>query len=585
MINFSRKPTVTNACWTLAATDPAAARTLADELAIHPVVARLLAQRLSAPTAAAARSFLQPQLSDLHPPEDLPDMDRAAQRLAAAVGEQQRVIVYGDYDADGVTATALTVRMLNALGLQAGHYLPCRLEEGYGISDRFVEQAISQKPALIVTVDCGTAEAERIARLVEAGIDVIVTDHHEAGSDALPPALAVVNPKREREGRELAGVGVAFKLAWATCRAVVGAEKVGERLQQALLSMLPLVAVGTIADVMPLLGENRVLAVYGMQGLRRGLAGLKALMRIARVEPNEITARAVAFGLAPRLNAAGRMGEAELALKLLLADDRGEAGELAERLDRHNRDRQELCRAIQDEAKAAVEAELGEDAAAIVVAREGWHEGVIGIVAGRLAEDYGLPAAVIALDRYTGTGKGSARSVDGLNLYEAMDGCRERFLSFGGHEQAAGFAIAAQEVDALRAALDRRCRQQAKEKALQPTLALDAEVGLDDLDERLARALELLAPFGEGNPEPRFLCRGVTVRGEPATMGRENRHFSWHAERGGACWRAVVFNNTDWLRAIDAGTRCWDIVYTPYINRFRGKESLELRIVVMRPAG
>lgn len=585
MLNFIRMFSASPR-WELMPPSPSPVREFAQALGVSDLTASILQGRLQTSDPEEARAFLCPALTDLHSPKLFRDMDTASARLAKAIKSGEKVVVYGDYDTDGVTATAILVRLLRALSADVAYYLPCRMEEGYGISDSFVETARQTGVKVVVTVDCGVSEQERVAKLMQSGIDVIVTDHHEPGGEALPQATAVVNPKREDATypfRELVGAGVAFKLAWAVCQALTGSEKVGDRLQEVLLGLLPYAAVGTIADVAPLVGENRVLVTFGLRAMMRASAGLKALIVACGDDPAKLSARDIAFHVAPRLNAAGRMGDARLALELLLSDDEEEARRLALELDEKNRERQQLCRTMLDEARAEAVArhDLDQDAA-IVVARVGWHEGVIGIVAGRLCDEYRRPVAVVALSAEKG--KGSARSVEGVNLYEAMALSKRMFKSFGGHEQAAGFSIAPGDIDTFRNELVEHCREQFVSRGVESKLTIDREVRLGELSVEVARELKMLEPYGHGNSKPLFLCRNVHVAGRPALMGREQKHFSFNASQDQIAYRAVVFNNTKWMQEMDRGVRNWDIVFRAELNEFRGLCRLELGIEDMHPA-
>lgn len=566
----------------------------ANELGVLPLTARLLALRLPDPSLAAARAFLDPTLGDLHPHDRLPAIEPALERLIRAVRGRERIVVHGDYDTDGVTATAVLVRILRALGAEVEYHVPCRLEEGYGIAASFVDGAKARGVGLVVTVDCGISEHEPIAALQAAGIDVIVTDHHEPGDQALPPALAVIDPKRADSAypfRELTGVGVAWKVGLALCQAIIGSPKVGPDLQGVLLQTLAYVALGTIADVAPLVDENRTLVHYGLRSLARAgqeteMAGLEELKRISRVKAVVPTVRDVSFGLSPRINAAGRMGDAELALRLLLEDHPLRAAELAAELDRHNSQRQTLCQRQRLAAEAQVLA-MGDLAGhgALVVAETGWHEGVSGIVAGRLAETYNRPAIVIALPEDGGPGKGSARGVPGVNLYAALAASRERFLRFGGHEQAAGFSIEADQVDGLRREVDAACLAQLRHVPPPPPPRPEAVVALADVaDPRQAREIARLAPFGEGNPAPLLGVPAIRAC-QPKAMGREEKHFRFTAAAEGASLPAVVFNDTAPLRRMDdEGILDWDLVATLEINGYWSTPRPELRVAAMTPA-
>ncbi len=568
--------------------DPGAFRTeLEGRFGLSPVAAAVLASRLDEPSIDAAERFLNPRLTDLLPAWDLEGMRPAADRLARALRGKERVIVHGDYDADGVTACALLVRVCQALGHAITPYIPSRMEEGYGLSDAFVRTALAESADLVVTVDCGIHEGERIGELMSGGVDVVVTDHHEPGGVAPPHACAVIDPKLpgSRYGfPHLAGVGIAFKLAWAVCETMAGSAQVGPTLREALLGVLPLVALGTVADVAPLVGENRILVRYGLQSMLRPGPGLAALLEVAGATGRPISVRTLSHQLAPRINAAGRMGLAERALALLLEEEPARAAEQAEELDRENRARQKLCQELQAEAEDLLAREDSHDRAAIVVAREHWHEGVVGIVANRLVEAYGRPAAVIALDPETGIGKGSARSLPGIDLYAALERAGEHLVQFGGHELAAGFQLRADSVPAFGRALSEACDALAGGRTIRPELAVDAGLPLPAATAELHAELARLAPFGERNPEPCFLAAGVTVPQPARTFGNGGRHFSFSAAQGGAVRRAVAFGRPEWLPLVERSGARLDIVYALQMNDYYRPARLELRVVDLRPA-
>ena len=572
--------------WALRPDRNADAKILAEQLNLSLVTAKVLALRVGN-DIQKARNFINPVLSTLLSPFKMRDMDIATKRIVEAIRSKEHIIVFGDYDADGVTATAILITIFAELGADVSHYLPSRMEEGYGISSAFIEHAKATGTSLVVTVDCGTSENENIDKLNALGIDVIVSDHHEPGGQDLPNALAVINPKRDDASypfRDLTGAGVSFKLAWAVCETYIGAQKIGKPLREALLSVLPFVTIGTIADVAPMTGENRVMVSFGLNRIGSSFPGLRALLQVSRVDPVKATSRDIGFAIAPRLNAAGRLGDADLALNLLVAKSDEDAEELAFILDNKNKERQALCQETLKHARDIVDREYNvEKDSVLVVCADEWHEGVIGIVAGRLSDDYNLPVAVISFNS-EGKGKGSARGVPGLNLYKAISYSRERLLTFGGHEQAAGFAIDKSEIEAFRSELDQQCKKQIEKNKIEYTLDIDCEVDLTDVNDSLLRELRMLAPFGEGNPQPVFLCRGIRVSGSPRLMGRENKHFTFNATKNRTAYRAVVFNNIKPLEMIDRGIRKWDIVFSLNFNDFYDPPRLELRIIDMQPA-
>ncbi|MDR0363123.1 MAG: single-stranded-DNA-specific exonuclease RecJ [Planctomycetota bacterium] len=565
-------------------------RDLSGKFKISEILAAIIAQRVSPLSDENVASFIKPSLNSLASPWLMDGMDGAVDRLVLAVQQRQKTVVYGDYDTDGVTACALMIRACRAIGYHLDYRLPSRFEEGYGISPDFVKKAIAEKVDLVVTVDCGTSEHENIRILAENGVDVIITDHHEPGDRELPPAAcAVLNPKRTDSSypfRELTGVGVAFKLAWALYERLAGSPKVGEQRRDALLSLLPLVAIGTIADVAPLIGENRSAVSWGLKMMHTASPGISALLDVCRLGAGDLTSRSIAFSLSPRLNAAGRMGAADLSLELLIEDDPRVARELAECLDRQNVERQALCQTILEEAARTAEDthDLERDAA-ILVAKDGWHEGVIGIVAGRLTEIYNKPAAVVSFPDGQAKGRGSARAVHGLNLYQAMANSRRHLLSFGGHELAAGFTVRRDELSGLRESFLRECGLQIEQKRISPTLMIDMELRLSDVNNSLVAELEILRPFGQGNPEPRFIARGARAVGSPQLMGVQKQHFNFNVAQDGVAYRAVVFNNLELLELLDsAGRQPLDIAFSPSLNAFYSPPRLELRIEDIRVA-
>ncbi|MCD8350337.1 MAG: single-stranded-DNA-specific exonuclease RecJ [Planctomycetaceae bacterium] len=562
---------------------------ISEKFRVSHIMATIIAQRVSPLAMDNVAAFLKPSLNSLVSPWRMDDMDKAATRLAKAIQARERCVVYGDYDTDGVTACALLIRACRAAGYSLDYRLPSRFEEGYGISTEFAEKAVADGVDLVVTVDCGTSEHESIKYLVEHGVEVIITDHHEPGDRELPPAYAILNPKRVDSSypfRELTGVGVAFKLAWALYEKLSGSPKFEPHLRDTLLSLLSLAAIGTIADVAPLVDENRIIVARGLKTMHSACPGISALLDVCRLGAGDLTARGIAFSLSPRLNAAGRMGNADLALELLVEDDPIRARRLADQLDRQNTERQTLCQTILDEASREAEDthDLVNDSA-ILVARSGWHEGVIGIVAGRLSEIFGKPAAVISFPTGQEKGRGSARSINGLNLYQAMANSREFLLTFGGHELAAGFTVAKSEVAGLRQSFFRECATQIKENNIAPTLHIDLEIKLSDVNLRLVDEMELLRPVGQGNPEPKFLARGVRAAGSIQLMGAQRQHFHFNVAQGGMAYRAVVFNNLNLLTVLQSsGRRPIDIVFTPALNTFYSPPRLELRIDDIHPS-
>lgn len=570
--------------WQLLDADKNRVAAVARALGVSSITALILTQRTGGELDDVNR-FLRPRLTDLHPPSSMKDLPRAAERLAHAIREKEHIIIYGDYDADGITATAILLTVLRVLGANVDYYLPSRMEEGYGISDIFVEKALAEKTIdLIVTVDCGTSETEKVARLMHAGITVIITDHHEPGGKDLPAAYAVLNPKRSDATypfRDLVGAGVAFKLAWGLCEVIAGSNKVGDELQETLLRALSLAAIGTIADVAPIVDENRIIVKHGLSRFTDVSAGLRALLEIAKVNIENPSCRDVSFAVAPRINAAGRLDAADLALNVLLAEEVEVARELAKKLNNANEERKNLCTATMKIAHEILQQdEIQENRGALVLAAQQLHKGIIGIVAGRLAEDYNLPCAVISLDQ-DGNGHGSARGVAGFNLYAAMKSAEKLLGNFGGHEQAVGFGILRENIAAFREHFTRYCREHAATNT--PTLSIDCEVTLAEIHDGLACELGMITQLCDNNNYPKFLCRRVRITGEPRIIGEgSKRYFTLNAVQNNVGYHAQVRNMSLLTRLDKNRRRFWDIVFTLNRNAYFATPRLELHIIDMQ---
>ncbi len=522
--------------------------------------------------------FLAPRLSGIRDPFLLPDMAPAVARIRAALDDGRRVVVFGDYDVDGVTATALLSRVLQALGGDVTPFIPNRLDEGYGLGADALDRCLADHaPHLIVTVDCGTNSVASVRRAAAQGVDVVITDHHEPAEE-VAPAAAVVNPKLgdDAEFRNLAGVGVAFKLAYALVKDL--RDRGGEPPPGFdLRDSLDLVALGTIADMVPLTGENRILARAGLERLnRRPAPGIEALARAAGVKP-PLDEKHVGFFLGPRLNAAGRLETAMDALHLLTGDGDRTPEELARELDAANRDRQAIEASILREAEAMVlDRQTQGDLHGIVVASDTWHPGVVGIVASRLVRRFYRPCIVIALDGESG--RGSGRSIPGFDLAESLRDCDDLLAAHGGHQQAAGLSIEAGRVDDFRERFDECVRQQLREEDLIPQLELDGWLEPGEIDEALVAHLDVLRPFGQENPQPLWAVRGVRVIGQPRIVG--NRHLKLQLGYGGQQWSAIGFGMKD----VEIPPSPLDVAVYPEMNEFRGRRSLQLRLAALRPA-
>lgn len=558
------------------------AEELARRLKASPLIAQVLHNR-GLDDFDSVRRFLSPRLTDLHPPELLAGVDVAAERLRRAVRDKEKICIYGDYDVDGMTGVAILYRCLAMHAADVDYYVPHRLEEGYGVNVEAVERIAADGTKLLVTVDCGISAVEPLARGRRLGMDVIVTDHHEPGQ-ALPEVLAAVHPALQSgdspayPNRDLSGAGVAFKLAWQFARAACGNDRVDEPTRKFLLESTSLAALGTIADVVPLLGENRVLAFYGLKGLAAvEHVGIRALVESAGLAGETLDAYDVGFRLAPRLNACGRMGHARAAVELLTRADAPRARAIADKLERQNAERQQIERRITAEAVEMVEAgrlPAGGDRA-IVAASENWHAGVVGIVASRLVERFGRPAAVIAVDGPVA--QGSARSIGGFHMRDALAACAERLVSFGGHAMAGGLRLAAGDVGAFAEAFTRYAAERLSADDLKPALRIDAETTLAQLSLPVVEHLERLAPFGQGNPRPLVAVRSCRLLAPPQRLGRGGGTVSFLVGQRGSRLRCVGFGMGDLADRL-IGRDTVDIAGRPALNRFSGRTSVEMHL-------
>lgn len=541
---------------------------LSNALGIHPIVAQLLVNR-GIDSAGEAREFLQADLSASHDPFLLKDMDRAVARIRQAVDNKEKVLVYGDYDVDGVLSSVILNRLLSELGLEVVHHIPHRMREGYGLNHDIAQSAREQDVSLMITIDCGITAHAEVETIQANGIEVIVIDHHEPPEEGVPPAAAVIDPKRgdcPYPFKELASVGLAFKMVQA--------------LQPDLVEgVLDLVAVGTVADVVPLRGENRILVKNGLRLVNdTPNAGLRALLTNAKLTKKRITPFHVGFILGPRINAAGRMGSAHTSLDLFLAPDKTEAAQIAKELESHNQDRQKMQNNIISEALAIVEEQVNfKDEKVIVLKKEGWHKGVLGIVASRLTDRYYRPSIVISTRE--GIGTASCRSIDGFHIHNALSACQEMLVTFGGHEGAAGLTIREEFIDNFRTMINEVAAKTLEIKKLTPTLAIDCEIPLASIDEALVQTIDELQPYGEGNPSPIFCSRGVVVKSYPQIMGKGTLKF-W-VEQGEKVISAIGFGMERFAGMISPGGRI-DLAYEMAIDDWNKAPQAQLRLKDIR---
>jgi single-stranded-DNA-specific exonuclease len=518
--------------------------------------------------ADAARRFLEPGIEDLHDPFLLRDLDVAVSRIQRALSRGERIFVHGDYDVDGITSTFLLSSVLRQLGARVEVRIPHRTHDGYELSVEAMNDAHRRACSLVITVDCGVTAVEAVARGRELGLDTIITDHHEPPA-VLPAALAVVNPRRTGCAypfKELAGVGVTFKLAEALLRGRGGFERAREYLD--------VVALGTIADVVPLVRENRVLARLGLQSLNRTpRIGLKALMEVSGLTDRAVTSRQVAFVLAPRINAGGRMGNAEQGLRLLEAREPAEARDLAQSLEDDNQQRRRYDEEALAEAVQRVEGELGSDCKSILLWSERWHSGVIGIVASRLVDLYHRPAVLVRLDGERG--RGSGRSVPGLDLNAVLAECSDLLEAYGGHAFAAGLTVHRSRLPELRERLERLVGERLPADACVPLPEIDAEVKLADCDLGLVDWLERMSPHGLENPEPLFQVAGLTVD-SVSTVG-QGRHLRLLVRDGTVGAEAIGFGLGERADEVRRAGRC-ALAFVPTRNEWRGETRVQLKV-------
>jgi single-stranded-DNA-specific exonuclease len=574
--------------WHLLPHDADAVGQFARTLQVHPIVAQLLLNRnVQAPDQA--RRFLDAPLTGLHPPDLLPGITEAAQRLYEAARSNRRICVYGDYDVDGTTGTAILLQGLRLLGASPDFYVPHRLDEGYGLNPDALRQIAESGAKIVVTVDCGVASLHEAEVARELGLELIVTDHHEP-KERRPDAAVVVHPRLPPGVYPfggLSGSGVAFKLAWKLAQLGSGSDKVTQRFRDYLLDAVVLATLGTIADVVPLHDENRIFVRAGLNRLRQAPSvGLLALIEAAGLHAGaELRASDVAFKLAPRLNAAGRLGCARLVVELLTTTVPQRAADHARYLEDQNASRQKIERQMVVQAREIADRDFA-DAPALVLASSDWHGGVIGIVAGRLAEQYGRPVLMIAMQPTENgglpVGHGSGRSIPGFALHEALKACNDCLISHGGHRAAAGFKVRADAIDTFR---ERFCAYAAShfpDGPPTPRLVLDAEVPLSALTMGLLKEIDRLEPYGSENHRPIFLAGDLEVQGQPRRLGNGERHMSFRVRQNGTTLRAIAFGMGERFEELmSVGGRCC-LAFTPKINEWQGYTSVELEVVDFR---
>ena len=553
--------------------DAHAAETIARALSIDPVVARLLVQRGMADPAQAER-FLRPSLDQLHDPFRLADLAAGVDRLLGAVTRHETIAVHGDYDVDGITSTVMLRRALELLGADVAHYIPERLRDGYGLQPTAIDRLHADGVRVVVSVDCGIRSREAAERARDLGVDLIITDHHEPDT-TLPPALAVINPRRSDcryPDKDLAGVGVAFKLVQALC---IRADRA-----RWLPGFLKLAAIGTLADVVPLRGENRVISKVGLDRLSAGghTVGLQALLEASGVAGQRVGSEDVTFRVAPRINAAGRMSSPDLATRLLLATDRGsefEARELAAQLDAENTRRRDEEATVVAEARRVIERdpEIGAGSG-LVVWGEGWHRGVIGIVASKLVDRFARPAIVLSIDG--DQAHGSGRSIPGFDLLGALERCADLLTRFGGHRQAAGLVLETARLKEFRVRFAEHAGQVLRPEDLVPRLTVDGPLPLTAIGGGLLADLSAMEPFGIGNPRPVFHAAPVEVVDGPHTL--KERHLRMTVRQGRARFPAIAWRAAERAATFTDHRMGLNLAYSLTENTYQGSTSLQLTV-------
>ena len=569
--------------WRLASCDSQSVADLERAAGIPSVVAQLLWLR-GIRDPQLAHDFLQPKLNGLRDPSELPGASTAAELIFAAIGQKRRVTIYGDYDADGMTATAILLRCLRMLHGEVDYYIPHRIDEGYGLNEEALRKLAEAGADVVVTVDCGIASVAEATLAAELGLTLIVTDHHQM-AETLPEAAALVHPglpDADYPFDGLCGSAVAFKIAWALCQLASNGDKVTERQRSFLLQAVGMAAIGTVCDVVPLVDENRILTRIGLNTLKADPGvGLAALMRRTKLDEKPyLDGEDLGFVIGPRLNAAGRLGQAEIATELLITDDPERADKISLYLDELNSQRQSLERSMFRSANKQVKEQHDLDnCAALVLADHEWHAGVIGIVAGRLAEKYNRPVVMIAADPLgVKPGTGSARSVPGFDLHAALAECSSHLESHGGHAAAAGCRVHTKNVDSFREAFNQIAAEKIGSEPPEAELQVDAEASLQMLTRQTVEQIESLAPFGQGNSRPVLCASDVRLAGPPKRMGSTGRHLSMMIDQHGVKVRAVAFGGGEWEEELARIDGPMSIAFRPVINNFRGRVSVEIHL-------
>ncbi len=555
--------------WIISRQDENLSRKIADSLKISELTARVLVNR-GIKTPEDAEKFIYPKLSHFEDPFLIPDIKKACERIISAKEKKEKVVIYGDYDVDGVSATSILVETLNFLDIDVSFYIPSRYGEGYSLNMDSIKKLKDLKTDLIITVDCGVSSLKEVDEATRLGLDTIITDHHNLPRE-LPKAYAIVNPKRGTSGQNLSGAGVAFKLAWALIRLS------GIKENSLLLSLLDLAALGTIADVVPLSGENRIIAKQGIEVMKsQKRAGLRALIEGAKIK--EVTIREVNFAIAPRLNAAGRLEHASISVELLTTKDEEKAREIAKELSKINTKRQGIGDFIHTEILSKLENIDTKEEKLLLLSGENWHPGVIGIIASRIVDKHKRPTVLIGINE--GVGRGSARSIDGINIYKILENCKDLFVDFGGHEGAAGFEIDPEKIPEF----EKRLKETliGMEFDFTQKILIDAEIPSGKLNLKTVEELNLLSPYGQGNKPPIFVSYKMVLK-DFKTVGASGAHLKANFFDGVMEYDSIWFSKGGLAKELKSGQK-YDLVFSPQSNIWNGFETVQLNLIDLKPS-
>ncbi|MBA7490277.1 Single-stranded-DNA-specific exonuclease RecJ [subsurface metagenome] len=556
--------------WCISKEDKKLQSELSKELNISPILAQLLINR-GTKEVLSARRFLKADLKDLRDPYIFQDMEKAIDKILRAINNNERILIYGDYDVDGITSVALLFSILREFTTNLYYYIPNRFQEGYGLNEEAIDIAFKNNIKLIITVDCGISSISEVGKANNYGIDVIVTDHHQSQKD-IPSAIAIINPKCDTNYpfKELAGVGVSFKVAQALYSKL-------KKNQDDLWSLLDYVALGSIADSVPFIDENRILIKYGLKMLNQTKKeGLKALIIESGVNYGNLGTKEVNFALAPRINAAGRLGDSKLALELLLTDSEYKAKHLSRKLSEINKHRQEIGNDILIEAREFASIQVKEEEnKVLVLASENWNQGVIGIIASRLVDEFNRPAIIIS--KKDGIAKGSGRSIKGFHLYNVLESCQDILINFGGHELAAGITIESNKIPEFKSRINKISQDFIKEDDLSPELKIDAQISLSNINFGLVKDINVLEPFGIGNPQPVF-CSYKNIISDWRLVGEKREHLKIKIKEENRTLEGIGFKLSRIGNQIFSENKVVDLAFNIELNKWNGTENVQLNI-------